>query len=210
MPLKIKLDDNEFTLSDDCLKEMATAFWHTKVKERGFMLCQDTEITPSPEHIGGQGSIRERNCRGKPRVGYYHTHPPPATSHPSWWDAYSILASSHRDNSPQLGCRGGKADGQIRCDTVKKVPNLAIVQELKRKRARMRFTSAEDDPEIWRHFATPYSFPARQVPEMIKPPVQPPLVPAPEIKVEELVFAGSAFMRYTNLETGEVRVERVY
>jgi len=35
-------------------------------------------------------------------------------------------------------------------------------------------------------------------------------VPVPRVKTEQLVFAGSAFTRYTNLDTGEVRIERMY
>lgn len=211
MPLKITLNDNEFTLSDESLVAMATSFWRTKVKERGLMLCQDgIKIVPSTEHIGGPGSIGERDCHGLPRVGFFHTHPGFATSAPSWWDAYSIMFQSERTDTPQLGCRGGKGDGRIRCDTVKEVPSLDTVRRLKAKRSKMRGASAEDDPEMWQHFAKPYSFPAKEVPEIIKPPEAVPLIPAPRITTEEVVFAGSRFVKYTNEETGEVRIERVY
>lgn len=162
MPLTMRLDDQEFTLSDESLMAMATSLARTRVKERGFSLCQDTEITPSFEHLGGRGSINERNCLGRPRVGYYHTHPT-GPSRPSWWDAYSIVSASYRANSPSLGCRGAIEDGIIRCDTVKKAPDLVTVLELKGKRAAMRYTAAEDDPEIWRHFTEPHTIWARDI-----------------------------------------------
>ena len=41
--------------------------------------------------------------------------------------------------------------------------------------------------------------------EIIKPPV-----PVPRVKTEQLVFAGSAFTRYTDLDTGQERIERMY
>ena len=204
MPLTMKLDDNEFTLSDDCLVAMATSLWRTKVKERGFSLCQNTEITPSPEHLGGQGSISVRNCPGRPRIGHYHTHPR-GVSNPSWWDAYSALANSSTRHQPWLDCRGSKDDKTIRCDTVKFVPPLVDVVNLERRRQKMRYSWAEDDPEIWQYFATPYSFPVREVPEIIRPPVP---VAAPRIKTEEVVYSQSRFIRYTNLDTGEVRIEQ--
>ena len=209
MPLSLKLNKHEFTLSDKCLTAMAAAVLHTKVKERGFALCQYPEITPSEEHIGGPGSITERNCRGKPpRVGSFHTHPPHSPSSPSWWDAYTIMSQTYRHGIPWLGCRGSKFDGEIRCDTVKDFPSLATLHYFQKKRREMRYVAAEDDPDMWQHFAHPYSFALRDVPKIIKPPA--PVPAAPRIKSEELVFAQSKFVRYTNLDTGETRVERVY
>lgn len=210
MPLKMTLDDKEFTLSNEALVAMATTLWRTRVKERGLMLCEDTEVTPGPEHIGGPWSIGVRNCRGKPRIGHYHTHPSPAgTSAPSWYDAYSIIDQSliHPSLPPWLGCRGGKDDETIRCDTVKKVPSIAELALLKAERPKMKYTPAEADPKIWKYFAEPYSFPVRKVPEIIKPPVP---VVAPRIKTEEVRFAESLFMRYTDLDTGEITIKRLY
>ena len=207
MPLTMTLNGNEFTLSNQALEAMATTFWRTRVKERGRMLCRDGEITASPEHIGGRWSITTRNCRGKMEAGDFHTHPV-GPSAPSWWDAFSILSTSYRHHRPVLGCRGAKADGLIRCETARRVPTLAELQYLKTKRRRMRGTWAHDDPEIAKYLSESQSFEVRKVPEFIKPPA-PPLV-APRIKTEELVFATSMFKRYTNLDTGETRVEKVY
>lgn len=49
-----------------------------------------------------------------------------------------------------------------------------------------------------------YSITAREVSETAPVPV-----PLPRIKTEEVVFAGSAFTRHTNLDTGEIKIERV-
>jgi hypothetical protein len=204
----MKLDGNKFTLSNQALEAIATTFWRTRVKERGRMLCQDDQITAGEEHIGGPASITARNCRGKPPVGDFHTHPPPSPSAPSWWDAFSILSNSYHHNRPALGCRGAKADGLIRCETARQIPTLAELAYLKAKRPRMRYTWAESDPEIAKYLSESHSFEVRKVPEIIKPPAPPPV--APRIKTEELVFAGSMFKRYTNLDTGETRVERIY
>lgn len=210
MPLKMTLDDKEFTLSNEALVAMATTLWRTRVKERGLMFCQDTEITPGREYIGGKYSVRGHNCAGKPRVGDFHTHPT-GTADLSWWDAYAILSASYWHEKPWLGCRGSKVpipSGEIQCQTAKKIPILPELQHFAKKRARMRFTAARDDPEIRQYITSEHSFPARKVPEIIKPPVPVPV--APRIKTEELVFAESRFMKYTDLDTGETRIEQVY
>jgi len=207
MPLTITLNGNKFTLSDQALESMATTLFRTRKKERGRMLCaDDDEITASVEHIGGQGSISHRNCRGKKEAGYFHTHPL-GSSDPSWWDAYAILAHSNRHGRPMLGCRGAKADGLIRCETAKRIPTLLELSYLKRKRPKMKFTSALDDPEVFTYLTNSVVFEARKVPELIKP--APPPIPT-RIKVEDVVFASSLFKKYTNLDTGESWVERVY
>ncbi len=214
MPLTIKLDDKEFTFSDKCLEAMATTLWRTKVKERGFMFCSESvgvkrvnlfgEITPGKEHIGGRGSIGVRNCKEQ-REGHYHTHPVGDTS-PSYADALSIISMSILRERPMLGCRGAKKDENIRCDTVTELPPKDVYLRLKRKASRI--TSPELDPETWKYFATPYNIPVRKIPEIIRPPALPPV--APRIKTEQFSFAGSGFMKYTNLDTGEERLEKVY
>jgi len=208
MPLTVTLNNNQFTFSDQALEAIATTFWRTRVKERGRMLCRsDNEIIAGPEHIGGAGSITTYNCRGIPEAGDFHTHPT-GNSAPSWWDAYAILATSYRRNKPVLGCRGAKEDGLIRCETVNRLPTIVELQYFKEKRHKMRGTWAHTDPEIAGYLTESYSFEVRKVPEIIRPPAPPPLMP--RIKTEELVFAGSMFKRYTNLDTGETRVEKVY
>ena len=60
----------------------------------------------------------------------------------------------------------------------------------------------------------PFSMPdvQRMLTEQKPPEVKPPAVPVPvlRVKTEQLVFAESVFTRYTNLDTGKVRIERVY
>jgi hypothetical protein len=207
MPLTITLDGNQFTFSNQALEAIATTFWRTRVKERGRMLCGEREVTAGPEHIGGPGSITARNCRGIPEAGYFHTHAT-GSSAPSWWDAFAILSDSYRHKKPSLGCRGAKEDGLIRCETAKRLPTITELQYLKTKRHKMGGSWAHSDPEIAKYLSESYSFEARKVPELIKPPAAPPV--APRIKVEELVFAQSRFTRYTNLDTGEVQIKQVY
>ena len=56
----------------------------------------------------------------------------------------------------------------------------------------------------------PFSMPDAEgmLTEQRKPPAVPVLVP--RIKTEQLVFAKSAFTRHTDLDTGRVRIERIY
>lgn len=211
MPLTMKLDDHEFTLSDSCLKTIAATLWHTRAKERGNMLCaRYGEIDAGREHIGGRGSITERNCPANSiTTGHFHTHPT-GVADPSWWDAYAIMKHSQEISKPYLGCRATKApipSGEIQCQTVKRVPTPAEVAHFKGKRRKMRYTWAKQDWEIMEYITEPYSFPARKIPEIIKPPVP---VLAPRIKVEELMFANSAYHRITNLDTEEVTIKQVY
>lgn len=222
MPLKMVLDDKENTLSDDALKDMAATLWRTRVKERGRMLCGRKptklkvtdevryvgEIDAGPERIGGKHSIHGRDCGGRAMVGSYHTHPSDGWSRPSWGDAYEIMWSSYHYALPWLGCRGGKDDETIRCETVTRMPTLPELQHFKKKRVKLAHTEAEADPEIMRYITESYSFPVRKVPEIIKPPVPVPV--AARIKTEEVRFAESLFMKYINLDTGEERIERVY
>lgn len=178
MPLKMRLDSHEFTLSNETLIAMAQSLLRTKVKERGLMLCQDWspeqrpagEITPGQEHIGGPGSISVRNCGGKVHVGHFHTHPG-SDSAPSWHDAYSILWNSRNYLAPFLGCRAGTNDKTIRCDTLKRLPTSGELAYLKRKRSRMRFTDAQKDPDIWQYMGPSYSIHSDRIRDIIR--VQP-------------------------------------
>jgi hypothetical protein len=206
----MSLGDHKFTLSNQCLQAMAETFWHTRVKERGNMLCDGDEIMAGPEHIGGASSITTRDCHtlSRAHIGHFHTHPGSASSVPSWWDALNILQNSVKMQKPWLGCRAGKGDQMVRCDTVAHLPSLLEVSELMLKRRRKRFSYAPDDPEIWRHFTTPYSFPVASIPDLIKAPPTP--APPPNIKEETFVFAKSAFVKYTNLDTGETRIQSLY
>lgn len=178
MPLNFKLDDQEFTLSNECLFAVADTLERTKVKERGRMLCRDFvkkadgkmelvgEIMPGREHIGGRGSITERNCPGAVGVGHFHTHPT-GSSDPSWWDAYSIIANSYHAARTWLGCRGATEDQMVQCNTVKRLPTKTELQELRARHRRMKYTRAEADPEIRKHLTEPYKLPAKQIPNFI-------------------------------------------
>lgn len=178
MPLKMRLDSQEFTLSNESLLAMAQSLLKTRVKERGFMLCQGFapggglagEITPGQEHIGGPGAISVRDCHSKAIAGHFHTHPQSDDSAPSWHDAYSILWMSRR-YGPYIGCRAGTADKTIRCDTLKRPPTDGEMAHLKRKQSRMRFTDAQRDPDIWQYMGPSYSIQADRIPDIIR--VQP-------------------------------------
>lgn len=178
MPLKIKLDSQDFTLSNHVLTAMAQSLLKTRVKERGFMLCQGFaptgalggEITPGQEHLGGPGAISVRDCLPKAIAGHFHTHPG-SDSAPSWHDALSILNMSANYNVPYLGCRGGTEDKTIRCDTAKRLPTSGELAYLKRKSHRMRFTDAQRDPDIWQYMGPSYSLQADRIPDIIR--VQP-------------------------------------
>jgi len=52
--------------------------------------------------------------------------------------------------------------------------------------------------------------PPKEPREMARPPVPVAVPGIPRIKTEEVVFGGSAFTRYTNLDTGETRIEQIY
>jgi len=193
MPLTVRLNGKQFILSNQCLEALKRSLDKTKVKERGVALCQDTEITPGPEIIGGRASITIRNCTyvknevisRRPEVGFYHTHPL-SDSAPSWHDALAIIGRSIRRGKPDLGCRGGTSDRIIRCDTVKQAPPQEVYEELRKRRARMKFTDARDDPEIWQHFGEPFSFPASDVPQIVQ-----------RIREEHFVgIGGRKFIRY--------------
>lgn len=170
------LGSHQFTLSNECLEAMKGTLDRTKVKERGFGLCENSEVTPGREVIGGRGSITIRNCttvkdavvRKRPPVGFYHTHPE-STSRPSWWDALSVISRSISRGKPWLDCRGGRADNMVRCDTVKDIPSTQTYENLKKRRLKMAFKLAEQDPEIWQYFTNHFSFAAKDIPEIIKP-----------------------------------------
>lgn len=193
MPLTIKLNDKQFTLSNECLLAFKSAYDKTRVKERGMMLCQDTEVTPGDEIIGGSTSVKVRNCvtvkdeviRRRPPIGFYHTHPV-GDSAPSWYDAFSTVARSIRRGEPDLDCRGAKGDGRVRCDTIKEMPTIEAYRHLTQRRPKMRLTGAEEDPEIWQYFATPFSFPVSDIPVIVTP-----------VREEHFVgVGGRKFIRY--------------
>jgi len=194
MPLTIKLNDKQFTLSNECLLAFKSAFDKTRVKERGMMLCQNTEVTPAEEIIGGSTSIKVKNCvtvkdeviKRRPPIGFYHTHPV-GDSAPSWYDAFGTISRSIRRDEADLDCRSAKRDGRVRCDTVKEIPTREAYWHLTQRRPKMKFTSAEDDPEIWQYFTTPFSFPVSDIPEIVRPT---------KIREEHFECEGRKYIRY--------------
>lgn len=193
MPLTVEINGKQFILSNECLLALKSALDKTKEKERGLALCQDTEVTPGRESIGGRTSITVRNCvkvkneviSRRPQVGFYHTHPG-SSSDPSWHDALGIISRSVRRSQSDLGCRGGQMDGTIRCDTVRGIPTREVYERLRKRRQKMKFTAAQDDPEIWQYFDTPFSFQASDIPGIVQ-----------RIREEHFVGVdGRKFIRY--------------
>jgi len=192
MPLTVELDGKQFNLSNECLLALENTLDKTQIKERGFALCQNTEVTPGEEVIGGRNSIKIKNCfkvkdeviRRRPLIGFYHTHPL-SDSNPSWHDALSIIDRSVRTGRPDLGCRGGQ-DGIIRCDTVKEIPPKDVYEQLRRRSSKMVFTDARDDPEIWQYFGSPSLLRAKDIPGIVQ-----------RVREEHFVgVEGRKFIRY--------------
>ncbi len=184
MPLTFQIDGASFTLTDSCLKEMVLTLEKTRVKERGFRLCGDpSHLTPGRPHIGGPHTINVWDCGGRPDYGSYHTHPN-EDSHPSAADILHILWQSYESRHPYLGCRGGKADQKVLCDTVKRIPTREEYERLRRKR---RIGAA--DPEQLATLGTGYVFSVKDVPQLIKPKPAPPR-PPPVVEAKVCRYCG--------------------
>lgn len=211
MPLKIILAPGEQTeLTDDCLVKMGEVTLHTKKAERAFALCyREGKVVPSREHIGGRFSISYKDCPGgMPKAGTFHTHPS-SDSQPSWGDGYSYLANSERNLVRWLGCVGSPRDQMVRCLVPRGIPTREELQKFRRRYAKYAYQPLSSDPELDALIKPVAAFGVRDIPQMLKK-VEVPVPAVPRIKTEELVFAGSMFKRYTNLDTGEERIERVY
>ena len=169
MPLSFTLNGASFTLTNECLEQMAETLRKTKVRERGFKFCGGPQaLTPGRAHIGGPYSIHTRNCSGKPAYGGFHTHPI-NDSEPSSTDVLHILWGTWSSGKPWLGCRGG-IDQKIRCETATRIPTAKDYIRLKHAAPKERMT--------W--LSAPHIFSVKDVPELIKPPV---IIKPPEIKL---------------------------
>jgi len=210
MPIKVTILGVEVELTDALLIKMAESFYKTKRAERGFALCfseRKRQFLPGAEHTGGRYSITTRNCTEVPETylaGYYHTHAV-GTSKPSWLDFYDVAVGRK-----MIDCRGGTLDGRIRCDALRRVPKEVEIDTLAKRRRKRPIMGAEEDPTMKNLIETILDIPAEEIPKIVKPP-PPPVPVVPKVREEQVEFATSKFVKYIDIDTGEVvRIERVY